>query len=158
AAARLSDRYITNRFLPDKAIDLIDEAAARLKTQAESKPEEIEKLDQKKIQLKIEESALKGETDQHSKESLKRVEHDLAEVEAKLSDLNKRWKMEKGQHLSAVDLTKQRETLRARYEKAKDNLEADYKREGEKAFARLSELDKQLKEINSQIENAEKGE
>jgi ATP-dependent Clp protease ATP-binding subunit ClpB len=156
AAAKLSNRYITNRFLPDKAIDLIDEAAARLKTQAESKPEEIEKLDQEKIRLKIEENALKNETDQRSKETLKRVAQDLAEVEKKLADLNTRWQTEKGQHHSAVDLKKQREALRAQYEKARDNLDADYAREGEKAFTRLSDLDKQLKELNSQIDNAEK--
>jgi ATP-dependent Clp protease ATP-binding subunit ClpB len=95
AAATLSNRYITNRFLPDKAIDLIDEAASRLRMEIESKPEEIDELDRRIIQLKIEREALKKETDQASKDRLKTLEQELANLEQHSAELTAKWKAER---------------------------------------------------------------
>src|SRR5271166_5888505 len=95
AAATLSHRYITDRFLPDKAIDLVDEAAARLKMQVDSKPEELDSIDREIIRLKIEQEALKKESDPGSKERLKRLEVELKTLEKKSADLTARWKSEK---------------------------------------------------------------
>src|SRR5580698_8916094 len=95
AAAALSNRYITNRFLPDKAIDLIDEAAARLKMQVDSKPEELDSMDREIIRLKIEQEALKKETDPGSKDRLKRIEAELQFLEKESADFTARWKSEK---------------------------------------------------------------
>src|SRR5437868_8557885 len=91
----LSNRYITDRFLPDKAIDLIDEAAARLKMQIDSKPEELDNLDREVVRLKIEQEALKKETDAGSKERLKRLEKELAELGEKADALTAKWKAER---------------------------------------------------------------
>src|ERR1700704_4740541 len=106
AAATLSNRYITDRFLPDKAIDLVDEAAARLRMQIDSKPEEIDELDRRVIQLKIEREALKKETDRGSKERLKKVEEEIAELERRSSELTARWRAAKEQ-LGAVQRLKE---------------------------------------------------
>ena len=95
AAATLSNRYITNRFLPDKAIDLVDEAAARLRMQIDSKPEELDNLDREIVRLKIEQEALKKETDAGSKDRLKRLEKDLAGLQEKADALTAKWKSEK---------------------------------------------------------------
>src|SRR5215218_5454479 len=95
AAATLSNRYITDRFLPDKAIDLMDEAASRIRMEVESKPEEIENLDRRIIQLKIEREALKKEDDAASKNRLQALEHDLADLEQQSSELTQRWQAEK---------------------------------------------------------------
>src|SRR5580693_6388773 len=95
AAATLSNRYITDRFLPDKAIDLVDEAAARLKMQVDSKPEELDHIDREIIRLKIEQEALKKETDPGSKDRLKRIEAELQFLEKESADLTARWKSEK---------------------------------------------------------------
>ncbi|MGZ3198185.1 MAG: Clp protease N-terminal domain-containing protein, partial [Croceibacterium sp.] len=95
AAATLSHRYITDRFLPDKAIDLIDEAASRLRMEADSKPEEIDELDRRITQLKIEREALKKESDAASKDRLKKVESEIAEIDRKCADLTARWRAEK---------------------------------------------------------------
>jgi ATP-dependent Clp protease ATP-binding subunit ClpB len=94
AAATLSNRYISDRFLPDKAIDLIDEAASRLRMQADSKPEEIDELDRRITQLKIEREALKKESDVASKERLKKVQSEIAELDRKCADLTARWRAE----------------------------------------------------------------
>src|SRR3981189_519247 len=95
AAATLSHRYIADRFLPDKAIDLIDEAAARLKRQVDSKPEDLDSIDREIVRLKIEQEALKKESDPASKERLKRLSMELAELEKRSADLTSRWKSEK---------------------------------------------------------------
>ena len=95
AAATLSNRYITDRFLPDKAIDLLDEAASRLKIEASSKPEELDELDRKIIQIKIELSALKKEKDDNSKKKVTKLTLELAELEAKSMDLSSKWLAEK---------------------------------------------------------------
>ena len=95
AAATLSNRYIADRFLPDKAIDLMDEAASRLRMQVDSKPEELDEFDRRIIQLKIEQEALKKETDQASKDRLGKLEGELAELEEKSDALTTRWRAEK---------------------------------------------------------------
>ena len=103
SAAMLSNRYITDRFLPDKAIDLVDEAASRLRMQVDSKPEELDELDRRIMQLKIEREALKVETDEASKDRLVRLEKELAEVEEKSATLTAKWQAEK-QKLGLAEL------------------------------------------------------
>ena len=102
AAATLSNRYITDRFLPDKAIDLIDEAAARKRMAIDSKPEEIDELDRRIMQLRIEEGALKKETDQASKDRLERLRKELSELEQRSAELTAQWQAEKGKLASAT--------------------------------------------------------
>jgi ATP-dependent Clp protease ATP-binding subunit ClpB len=143
AAATLSHRYITNRFLPDKAIDLVDEAAARLRMQIDSKPEELDNLDREIVRLKIEQEALKKERDPGSKERLKRLEKDLAQLEEKARALTAQWKSEKEKLNSAADLQKQ-------LDKAKNDLadairRGDYQRAGELQYSAIPELERKLK-------------
>jgi ATP-dependent Clp protease ATP-binding subunit ClpB len=143
AAATLSNRYITNRFLPDKAIDLVDEAAARLRMQIDSKPEELDNLDREIVRLKIEQEALKKETDAGSKDRLKRLEKDLAGLQEKANALTTKWKAEKDKLSSAADLQKQ-------LEKAKNDLadavrRGDYQRAGELQYSTVPELERKLK-------------
>ncbi len=143
AAATLSNRYITNRFLPDKAIDLVDEAAARLRMQIDSKPEELDNLDREIVRLKIEQEALKKETDAGSKDRLKRLEKDLAGLQEKANALTAKWKAEKDKLSSAADLQKQ-------LEKAKNDLadavrRGDYQRAGELQYSTVPELERKLK-------------
>src|ERR1041385_7077858 len=104
AAATLSNRYITDRFLPDKAIDLMDEASARLKMQVDSKPEELDNMDREIVRLKIEKEALKKETDAGSKERLKRLEKELVELEEQAAALTSKWKAERGKLSDAQKL------------------------------------------------------
>src|SRR5579863_7175459 len=113
AAATLSNRYITDRFLPDKAIDLVDEAAARLRMQIDSKPEALDNLDREIVRLKIEQQALRKERDPGSKERLKRLEKDLAELEERAAALTAQWKAEKDKLNSAAELQKRLEKARS---------------------------------------------
>jgi ATP-dependent Clp protease ATP-binding subunit ClpB len=143
AAATLSNRYITNRFLPDKAIDLVDEAAARLRMQIDSKPEELDNLDREIVRLKIEQEALKKESDAGSKERLKRLEKDLAGLQEKADALTAKWKSEKDKLSSAAELQKQ-------LDKAKNDLadairRGDYQRAGELQYSVLPGLEAKLK-------------
>jgi ATP-dependent Clp protease ATP-binding subunit ClpB len=112
AAATLSNRYITDRFLPDKAIDLMDEASARLRMEAESKPEEIDELDRRILQLKIEREALKKESDRASKDRLKTLEGELAEIEKESAELTSQWRAEKEQMAGASKLKEQLDRAR----------------------------------------------
>src|SRR5829696_6161006 len=112
AAATLSNRYITDRFLPDKAIDLVDEAAARLKMQVDSKPEELDSIDREIVRLKIEQEALKKETDPGSKERLKNLETELAALEKQSADLTARWQAEKSKLSDAQKLKADLEQLK----------------------------------------------
>src|SRR3954466_9233958 len=116
AAATLSNRYITNRFLPDKAIDLIDEAASRLRMEIESKPEEIDELDRRIIQLKIEREALKKESDEASKDRLKKVEQELANLEQQSAELTAKWKAEKNKLDEVKRLQEQLDQARSELE------------------------------------------
>src|SRR6202142_3352846 len=147
AAATLSHRYITDRFLPDKAIDLIDEAAARLKMQVDSKPEELDSMDREIIRLKIEQEALKKESDPGSKDRLKRVEGELKELEKKSADITGRWKAEKEKLSEAQKLKTELDQLRA--ELANAQRRGEYQRAGELAYGRIPELEKKLKEIEA---------
>jgi ATP-dependent Clp protease ATP-binding subunit ClpB len=144
AAATLSHRYITDRFLPDKAIDLIDEAASRLRMQADSKPEEIDELDRRITQLKIEREALKKESDAASKERLKKVDSEIIELDRKCADLTSRWRAEK-EKLAAVQKAKEQ------LDKARNELEiaqrrGDLQRAGELLYSVIPQLEKKIAE------------
>ena len=143
AAATLSNRYITDRFLPDKAIDLIDEAGARLKMQVDSKPEELDSYDREIVRLKIEAEALKKESDPGSKDRLKRLEVELKDLEMKSADITSRWKAEKEKLSDAQKLKNELDTLRG--ELANAQRKGDYQRAGELAYGRIPELEKKLK-------------
>jgi ATP-dependent Clp protease ATP-binding subunit ClpB len=147
AAATLSHRYITDRFLPDKAIDLVDEAAARLKMQVDSKPEELDSLDREIVRLKIEQEALKKENDPGSKERLKRLSAELTELEKRSADLTGRWKAEKEKLSDAQKLKSQLDQLRT--ELANAQRRGEYQRAGELAYGRIPELEKRLKAIEA---------
>ncbi|MBV9992436.1 MAG: ATP-dependent chaperone ClpB [Alphaproteobacteria bacterium] len=145
AAATLSNRYITDRFLPDKAIDLMDEAASRLRMQVDSKPEELDELDRRVIQLKIEREALKKETDKASKDRLAALEGELAELEEKARTLAARWQEEKK---SVHDVQSLKEKLdQARQEVDVAQRRGDFARAGELSYGVIPGLEKQLKEI-----------
>jgi ATP-dependent Clp protease ATP-binding subunit ClpB len=143
AAATLSNRYITDRFLPDKAIDLIDEAAARLKMQVDSKPEELDSIDREIVRLKIEQEALKKESDPGSKDRLKRLDGELKTLEKQSADITSRWKAEKEKLSEAQKLKNDLDQLRA--ELANAQRKGDYQRAGELAYGRIPELEKKLK-------------
>jgi ATP-dependent Clp protease ATP-binding subunit ClpB len=145
AAATLSHRYITDRFLPDKAIDLVDESAARLKMQVDSKPEELDTLDREIIRLKIEQEALKKESDRGSKERLKRLEKELAGLEQRAAELTNRWKSEKDKLSEAQRLKKELDDTRV--ELANAQRRGEFQRAGELAYGRIPELEKKLKTI-----------
>jgi ATP-dependent Clp protease ATP-binding subunit ClpB len=147
AAATLSHRYITDRFLPDKAIDLVDEAAARLKMQVDSKPEELDTLDREIVRLKIEQEALKKEPDPGSKERLQRLEKELASLEERAAELTSRWKSEKDKLSQAQRLKKDLDD--ARNELADAQRRGEYQRAGELAYGRIPEIEKKLKAIEA---------
>ena len=143
AAARLSDRYITDRFLPDKAIDLIDEAASRLKMEIDSKPEEIDELDRRIIQLKIEREALGREDDRASRERLERLERELADLEGRSYELTAEWEKEKDR----IGRTRQlKEGLeQARLELDQSQRSGDLARAGELAYGVVPDLERRLR-------------
>ncbi|MCO5152394.1 MULTISPECIES: ATP-dependent chaperone ClpB [unclassified Shinella] len=144
AAATLSNRYITDRFLPDKAIDLMDEAASRLRMQVDSKPEELDELDRRIIQLKIEREALKKETDRSSQDRLEKLEIDLAALEEEASALTARWQAEKSKLGRAADLKRQLDELRN--ELAIAQRKGEFQRAGELAYGIIPKLEKELEE------------
>ncbi|WP_284124590.1 ATP-dependent chaperone ClpB [Parerythrobacter aestuarii] len=152
AAAQLSDRYIQNRFLPDKAIDLMDEAASRIRMEVESKPEEIEGLDRRIIQLKIEEQALQKETDSASKDRLETLRKELAELEQKSSELTTRWQNERDK-IHAESRIKE-ELDQARIELEQAQREGNLQRAGELSYGTIPELEKKLEEARGHTENA----
>ena len=142
AAATLSNRYISDRFLPDKAIDLMDEAASRLRMEVESKPEEIENLDRRIIQLKIEREALKKESDAASKERLGAIEGELANLEQSSSELTGRWQAEKEKIGAEAELKGQLDAARIELEQAQRG--GDLAKAGELQYGRIPELEKKL--------------
>lgn len=148
AAATLSNRYITDRFLPDKAIDLMDEAASRLRMQVDSKPEELDELDRRIIQLKIEREALKKETDAASADRLNRLETELTSLEEEADALTARWQAEKQKLGLAADLKKQLDE--ARNELAIAQRQGEFQRAGELAYGVIPNLEKQLVEAEAQ--------
>jgi ATP-dependent Clp protease ATP-binding subunit ClpB len=143
AAATLSHRYIADRFLPDKAIDLVDEAAARLKMQVDSKPEELDSTDREIIRLKIEQEALKKEHDSGSRSRLSSLETELAALEKQSADLTARWKSEKEKLSGAQKLKNELDLLRV--ELANAQRRGEYQRAGELAYGRIPEIEKKLK-------------
>ncbi|MGA8293815.1 MAG: AAA family ATPase, partial [Rhodoplanes sp.] len=145
AAATLSNRYITDRFLPDKAIDLIDESAARLKMQVDSKPEELDSIDREIIRLKIEQEALKKERDPGSRERLNGLEAELIALEKKSADLTARWKAEKEKLSDAQKLKTELDQLRI--ELANAQRRGEYQRAGELAYGRIPDIEKKLKAV-----------
>ena len=148
AAATLSNRYITDRFLPDKAIDLMDEAGSRLRMQVDSKPEELDELDRRIMQLQIEREALKKETDSASKDRLGRLEKELAETEEKSSSLTRRWQEEK-EKLAAASKVKE-ELEKARFELDQAQRKGDFAKAGELAYATIPGLERKLAEAEAQ--------
>jgi len=151
AAVTLSNRYITDRFLPDKAIDLMDEAAARLKMQVDSKPEELDSMDREIVRLKIEQEALKKETDTGSRTRLVTLEKELADLEEKSAALTARWSAEKNKLSDAQKLKSELDGLRL--ELADAQRRGEYQRAGELAYGRIPELEKRLADIEAN-ENA----
>ncbi len=143
AAATLSNRYITDRFLPDKAIDLVDEAAARLKMQVDSKPEELDTIDREIIRLKIEQEALKKEHDPGSRARLTALEGELKSLEKQSADLTARWKSEKEKLSDAQKLKNELDALRV--ELANAQRRGEYQRAGEISYGRIPEIEKKLK-------------
>ncbi|WP_375776812.1 ATP-dependent chaperone ClpB [Bradyrhizobium sp. ma5] len=147
AAATLSNRYITDRFLPDKAIDLMDEAAARLKMQVDSKPEELDSLDREIIRLKIEQEALKKETDLGSRSRLQTLEKDLVDLEKKSADMTSRWRSEKSKLSDAQKMKGELEQLRT--ELANAQRKGEFQKAGELAYGRIPELEKKLVSVEA---------
>jgi ATP-dependent Clp protease ATP-binding subunit ClpB len=153
AATTLSNRYITDRFLPDKAIDLMDEAAARLKMQVDSKPEELDSMDREIIRLKIEQEALRKESDAGSKSRLQALEKELADLEEKSAALTTRWSAEKNKLSNAQKLKSELDALRI--ELANAQRRGEYQRAGELAYGRIPELEKKLAEIEAKENSGE---
>lgn len=151
AAAELSHRYITDRFLPDKAIDLIDEAAARVKMEIDSKPEALDKLDRRLIQLKIEREAMKKETDDASKKRLQAIEDEIDKLSREYADLEEVWKKEKSEALGAKSVRD--EIDRTRHQMEEYRRTAQYEKLAELQYAVLPKLEERLKKA----EKAEAG-
>ncbi len=152
AAATLSNRYITDRFLPDKAIDLMDEAASRIRMEVESKPEEIENLDRRIIQLKIEREALKKEPDSASKERLKTLEGELANLEQQSAELTTRWQAEKEKIAAEAKIKEQLDGARLELEQAQ--RAGDLAKAGELQYGRIPDLEKQLGDAQAAVKGA----
>ena len=147
AAAELSHRYITDRFLPDKAIDLIDEAASRIKMEIDSKPEVMDKLDRRMIQLKIEREAVRKETDEASQKRLHLIEDELARLQREYNDLDEVWKAEKAQVQGSAHIKEEIDRLKAQM--------ADFQRKGQ--YEKLAELQYgRLPQLEAQLKAAEK--
>jgi ATP-dependent Clp protease ATP-binding subunit ClpB len=148
SAAMLSNRYISDRFLPDKAIDLMDEAASRLRMQVDSKPEELDELDRRIVQLKIEREALKKERDEASKDRLLSLEDELHDLESESADITSRWQAEKAK---LADSTKVKEELdHARMELEQSLRRSEYERAGQLQHQMIPELERRLKAAETQ--------
>ncbi|MBO9574227.1 MAG: ATP-dependent chaperone ClpB [Sphingobium sp.] len=152
SAATLSNRYITDRFLPDKAIDLMDEAASRIRMEVESKPEEIENLDRRIMQLQIEREALKKESDQASKDRLAALEEDLANLEQQSSELTARWQAEKDKIAGEAQIKAQLDAARTQLDLAQRS--GDLAKAGELQYGTIPQLEKQLAEAATASQGA----
>jgi ATP-dependent Clp protease ATP-binding subunit ClpB len=150
AAATLANRYISDRFLPDKAIDLVDESGSRLRMEVDSKPEQIDELDRKLIQLRIEEAALKKESDKASKERLSNLEKEIAELAQGSAELTAQWQAEKDKLASAHKLKEALDQARGELEIAQ--REGRLERAGELAYGVVPDLEKQLAEADAAAE------
>jgi len=147
AAATLSNRYITDRFLPDKAIDLIDEAGSRVRMAVDSKPEALDEIDRRLVQLKIEREALKKETDAASIQRLEKLEDEVSDLEIESADLTRRWKAEKEKVGQGAQLRETLDRLRAELASAQRN--GDLARASEIAYGQIPGIEKQLAEAES---------
>jgi len=147
AAAELSHRYITDRFLPDKAIDLIDEAASRIKMEIDSKPEAMDKLDRRLIQLKIEREAVKREKDEASRKRLAAIEDEIAKLEREYADLDEVWKAEKAQVQGSQHIKEEIERVRLEMEEARRR--GDWQKMSELQYGKLPQLEAQLSTAES---------
>jgi ATP-dependent Clp protease ATP-binding subunit ClpB len=149
AAATLSDRYVTGRFLPDKAIDLVDEAASRLRIEIDSMPTEIDEVDRRVRQLEIERAALKKETDDASRDRLEALERELADLNEQLRSMRAHWDREK-EHITRIrEVKSQHEEIRGEAERAE--RDGDLERAAELRYGRLEELERQLEEENRRL-------
>ncbi|UOO75876.1 ATP-dependent chaperone ClpB [Neisseria sp. Dent CA1/247] len=156
AAAELSNRYITDRFLPDKAIDLIDEAASRIKMELDSKPEQMDKLDRRIIQLKMERMHVEKESDDASKKRLDLIDEEIAGLQKEYADLDEIWKAEKAASAGTADIKKQIDEIKVKIEQAK--RQGDFARASELEYGELPKLSQQLQalENNPQEQQANK--
>ena len=152
AAATLSNRYITDRFLPDKAIDLMDEAASRIRMEVESKPEEIETLDRRILRLKIEREGLKRESDEASQDRLEHIETELANLEQQSAELTARWQAEKDKIAGEAKLKEQLDAARLELEQAQRS--GDLAKAGELSYGRIPALEKQLADVAATTKGA----
>ena len=152
AAAELSQRYITDRFLPDKAIDLIDEAAARIKMEIDSKPEAMDRLERRLIQLRIEREAVKKETDEASRKRLSLIEEEISRLEKDYADLEEEWKAEKAQVQGSQHIKEEIEKLR--HQMAELQRKGQYDKLAELQYGRLPQLEAQLKKAESTEKDA----
>ena len=152
AAAELSHRYITDRFLPDKAIDLIDEAAARIKMEIDSKPEAMDRLERRLIQLKIEREAVRKEKDEASKRRFVLIEDEIGRLEKEYADLEEEWKAEKAQVQGSQHIKEEIEKLRQQMDEAR--RKGDWQRMSEIQYGRLPQLEAQLKKAESSEKRA----
>ncbi len=153
AAAELSHRYITDRFLPDKAIDLIDEAAAKIKIEIDSKPEVMDKLDRRLIQLKIEKEAVKREKDESSKKRLVLIEEEITKLSREYADLEEIWKAEKATVQGSTHIKEEIEKIRLQMEDAK--RKGDWQTMSQLQYGRMPELEAQLKQADKNQESDE---
>ena len=147
AAAELSHRYITDRFLPDKAIDLIDEAASRIRMEIDSKPESMDRLDRRLIQLRIEREAVKKEKDESSKKRLGLIENEITRIEKEYSDLDEVWKAEKAQVAGSQHIKEELEKLRQTMEEAR--RKGDWQKMSEIQYGKIPQLEAQMKKAES---------
>ncbi len=147
AAAELSHRYITDRFLPDKAIDLIDEAAAKIKIEIDSKPEVMDKLDRRLIQLQIEREAVRKETDEASQKRFALIEEEIVKLKKEAADLEEVWHAEKAQALGSQQVREQIDQLRQQIEEL--TRKGDFNKVAELQYGKLPELEKRLKEAQA---------
>ncbi len=155
AAAELSHRYITDRFLPDKAIDLIDEAAAKIKIEIDSKPEVMDRLDRRLIQLKIEREAVRKEKDEASQKRLALLEEEMEKLEKDYADLEEIWKSEKASAQGGAQVKEEIDRLRFQIEEF--TRKGDFNKVAELQYGRLPELEKRLKEANARESSGEAG-
>ncbi|MEO8303468.1 MAG: ATP-dependent chaperone ClpB [Betaproteobacteria bacterium] len=153
AAAELSHRYITDRFLPDKAIDLIDEAAARIRMEIDSKPESMDKLDRRLIQLKIEREAVKKEADPASKKRLGLIEQEIAKLEREYADLNEVWQAEKANVAGTQHIKEAIDKVKLQMEEARRR--GDWQKMSELQYGELPQLEAQLKKADKKLTKAE---
>ena len=156
AAAELSHRYITDRYLPDKAIDLIDEAAARVKMEIDSKPEALDKLDRRLIQLKIEREAMKKETDDASKKRLAAIEAEIEKLSREYADLEEVWKKEKSEALGEKSVRDEIDRVRRQMDEYR--RQAQYEKLAELQYAVLPKLEEKLKRAEKAEKDTEKTE